>query len=52
LYENDNHPYRTPTSGGVPIGSGLNTLSNYQFEGLQRVKWNRCSTITYVDIEL
>jgi hypothetical protein len=44
LYANDDHPYRTTTSGGVPFGSGLNTLSNYPFTGLQRVKWNTCST--------
>jgi hypothetical protein len=44
LYENDDHPYRTPTSGGVPFGSGLNSLSNYEFTGFQRVKWNDCST--------
>ena len=28
LYSTDRHPYRTPTSGGVPFGSGLNTMSN------------------------
>lgn len=45
LYANDKHPYRTATSGGVPFGSGLNTLSNYEFTGLDRVKWNTCSNI-------
>ena len=44
LYANDNHPYRTPTSGGVPFGSGLNSLSNYPYTDFQRVKWNTCST--------
>lgn len=44
LYANDNHPYRTATSGGVPFGDGLNTLSNFPFsEDLIRVKWNDCS---------
>lgn len=31
LYEYDNHEYRTPTSGGVPFGDGLNTLSNFNW---------------------
>jgi hypothetical protein len=44
LYENDKHPFRTPTSGGVPFGSGLNTLSNYPYVDFERVKWNECST--------
>lgn len=44
LYANDKHPYRTPTSGGVPFGSGLNSLSNFPYTGFQRVKWNTCST--------
>ena len=42
LYAADRHPYRTPTSGGAGFGSGLNTLSNAPYDGLQRVKWNRC----------
>ncbi|PZD94022.1 hypothetical protein DNH61_21320 [Paenibacillus sambharensis] len=41
LYANDNHPYRTPTSGGAGIGSGLNTLSNYPIHDLKRVTWNK-----------
>jgi hypothetical protein len=44
LYANNKHPYRTSTSGGVPFGSGLNTLSNYEFTDFQRIKWNTCST--------
>jgi hypothetical protein len=44
LYANDKHPYRTPTSGGVPFGSGLNSLSNYEYAAFERVKWNTCST--------
>lgn len=43
LYEYDNHPHRTPTSGGVPFGDGLNTLSNFQFTDFQRIKWNDCN---------
>jgi endonuclease/exonuclease/phosphatase family metal-dependent hydrolase len=44
LYGADNHPHRTPTSGGVPFGSGLNTLSNFPFEDFQRVTWDDCSS--------
>jgi hypothetical protein len=44
LYANDKHPYRTPTSGGVPVGSGLNSLSNFPYTDFERVKWNQCST--------
>lgn len=44
LYEADAHPHRTPTSGGVPFGDGLNTLSNYPFEDFQRVTWDDCSS--------
>ncbi|MFG2028891.1 jacalin-like lectin [Streptomyces sp. NPDC048825] len=43
LYAGDDHPHRTATSGGVPFGDGLNTLSDYAFEDFQRVKWNKCT---------
>ncbi|KAF2848853.1 endonuclease/exonuclease/phosphatase family protein-like protein [Plenodomus tracheiphilus IPT5] len=49
LYANDNHPFRTPTSGGVPFGSGLNSLSNYEYAAFERVKWNQCSNIDSAD---
>ncbi|KAF2020876.1 hypothetical protein BU24DRAFT_361442, partial [Aaosphaeria arxii CBS 175.79] len=49
LYEHDDHPYRTPTSGGVPFGSGLNTLSNFPYTSFQRVKWNECSNVDSAD---
>ena len=44
LYAADSHPYRTPTSGGAGIGSGLNTLSNiaYDEDDFERVHWNSC----------
>src|SRR5690242_6918971 len=41
LYAGDTtHPYRTPTSGRVPFGSGLNTLSKYAYDDgdFERVK--------------
>ncbi|WP_329335947.1 jacalin-like lectin [Streptomyces sp. NBC_01352] len=43
LYAGDNHPHRTATSGGVPFGDGLNTLSDHPFEDFERVKWNACT---------
>ncbi|MEU4567394.1 hypothetical protein [Micromonospora sp. NPDC023956] len=43
LYATDRHPHRTRTSGGVPFGSGLNTMSNLPFSDFQRVTWNRCA---------
>ncbi|MFE9439984.1 jacalin-like lectin [Streptomyces sp. NPDC006602] len=43
LYAGDKHPYRTATSGGVPFGDGLNTLSDHAFEDFERVKWNDCT---------
>ena len=42
LYANDNHTYRTATSGGVPFGSGLNTLSNYDWTDFTRITWDQC----------
>ncbi|MFJ9009507.1 jacalin-like lectin [Streptomyces canus] len=45
LYAGDtNHAYRTPTSGGAGIGSGLNTLSKipYDADDFERVRWNSC----------
>lgn len=44
IYATDNHTYRTATSGGVPFGSGLNTLANYPWDEstFARVKWNEC----------
>lgn len=49
LYANDKHPYRTATSGGVPFGSGLNTLSNYPWTTFSRTKWATCSNIDSAD---
>ncbi|MFG2130016.1 jacalin-like lectin [Streptomyces sp. NPDC048751] len=43
LYAGDNHPYRTATSGGVPFGDGLNTLSDLPFDDFERVKWKKCT---------
>ncbi|KAL3422222.1 endonuclease/Exonuclease/phosphatase [Phlyctema vagabunda] len=43
IYATDDHPYRTATSGGVPFGSGLNSLSNFDWIDFTRVKWATCS---------
>ena len=42
IYATDTHPHRTPTTGGVPFGSGLNTVANYPWSKFQQVKWNAC----------
>ncbi|MGW0948740.1 jacalin-like lectin [Streptomyces sp. NPDC002623] len=44
LYSTDTHAYRTATSGGAGIGSGLNTVSNYAWDGddFERSGWNDC----------
>ncbi|KAF9561132.1 hypothetical protein CPC08DRAFT_689282 [Agrocybe pediades] len=43
LYASDTHAYRTPTSGGAGLGSGLNTLSDFPYTDLDRVKWDACN---------
>lgn len=42
LYRTDTHAHRTPTSGGVPFGSGLNSLHHQPYEALDRVTWDDC----------
>lgn len=49
LYKTDNHPYRTLTSGGAGIGSGLNTLANYPWIDFTRVNWETCSDASGAD---
>lgn len=49
LYEYDTHPYRTATSGGVPFGSGLNTLSNFDWIDFERIEWDDCSNASGAD---
>ncbi|CAE6520906.1 unnamed protein product [Rhizoctonia solani] len=49
LYQYDTHLYRTATSGGVPFGSGLNTLSNYDWIDFSRIKWDTCSNASESD---
>ncbi|KAH9853830.1 mannose-binding lectin [Lenzites betulinus] len=49
LYQYDTHPYRTATSGGVPFGSGLNSLSNFNWVDFSRTKWATCSNASEDD---
>ncbi|PKS05434.1 hypothetical protein jhhlp_008810 [Lomentospora prolificans] len=49
IYETDAHPYRTATSGGAAIGSGLNTVSNFNWINFTRGKWNDCSNASGAD---
>ncbi|KAL4164513.1 hypothetical protein KRP22_004379 [Phytophthora ramorum] len=52
LYSENKHEYRTSTSGGVPFGSGLNTLSHLPFTNitnLERIKWDECSNFDNAD---
>ncbi|KAK0706058.1 Endonuclease/exonuclease/phosphatase [Lasiosphaeria miniovina] len=49
IYRTDNHPFRTATSGGVPFGSGLNTLSKLDWVQFERVKWATCSDASSSD---
>lgn len=34
-----NYPYQTYTSGGVPVGDGLNIFSKYPIYNVERVEW-------------
>jgi endonuclease/exonuclease/phosphatase family metal-dependent hydrolase len=46
LYNTCNdHPYRSPTSGGAGFGSGLNSLSRFSYMDWVRVKWNKCNGV-------
>lgn len=37
-------PFRTPTQGGIPFGSGLNSLSKMSTYGFERIRWRNCRT--------
>ena len=46
LYDScDDHPYRSPTSGGAAFGSGLNSLSRFPYIDWDRIKWNDCNGV-------
>lgn len=40
-----NYPYRTFTSGGIPVGDGLNIFSKYPIYNVERVMWTQYSGI-------
>ena len=39
--EMTSYPYRTYTSGGVPVGDGLNVFSKYPIYNVERVAWDK-----------
>ncbi|GAA4148226.1 hypothetical protein GCM10022216_34890 [Sphingobacterium kyonggiense] len=43
FYSLNKHPYRTDHKGKIPIGDGLNTLSNYPIVSYRRIPWRHCS---------
>ncbi len=43
--EMTNYPYKTYTSGGVPIGDGLIIFSKYPFYNVKRIAWNEYNGI-------
>lgn len=46
LYDScDDHTYRSATSGGMGIGSGLNTLSYLAYTDWYRGDWNACNGV-------
>ncbi|KAI9039720.1 endonuclease/exonuclease/phosphatase family protein [Aspergillus affinis] len=49
VYKTDNHAYRTSTSGGAGLGSGLNTLANFPWIDFERIKWDICSDASGAD---
>ncbi|KAG9233190.1 endonuclease/Exonuclease/phosphatase [Amylocarpus encephaloides] len=49
IYATDTHPYRTATTGTVVVGSGLNTISNFDWINFTRVKWDICSNASGAD---
>ncbi|KEP46230.1 endonuclease/exonuclease/phosphatase family protein [Rhizoctonia solani 123E] len=42
LYQEARYQFNTETSGDVPFGSGLNTLSKYGWIDFSRVEWYAC----------
>lgn len=41
LIKYDNHPYKTEHSGNVPLGDGMNFMSNFPLCNTTRCKWNK-----------
>jgi hypothetical protein len=46
LYDScDDHPFRSPTSGGMGFGDGLNQLSDYPYSDWSRIGWDACDGV-------
>ncbi|KAJ9446664.1 hypothetical protein DIPPA_04370 [Diplonema papillatum] len=46
LYDTCNdHAYRSKTSGGIPFGHGLNTMSRFSYTDWAFVEWNDCNGV-------
>lgn len=41
LMKYDKHTYKTETSGNVPIGDGMNFMSNFKINNVTRKTWNK-----------
>ncbi len=60
FYSLNTHLYRTEHKGKIPLGDGLNTLSNYPIVAYHRIPWRHCSGpdcwtvkgFSYVEIQL
>ncbi|KEP46033.1 endonuclease/exonuclease/phosphatase family protein [Rhizoctonia solani 123E] len=44
LYKYARFPFRTATSGGALFGTGLNTLSKYDWVDFSRLNWDQCGS--------
>jgi hypothetical protein len=46
LYDScDDHPFRSPTSGGMGFGDGLNQLSDFSYNDWGRIDWDACDGV-------
>jgi len=46
LYDScDDHPFRSPTSGGMGFGDGLNQLSDFSYTDFGRIEWGACDGV-------
>jgi endonuclease/exonuclease/phosphatase family metal-dependent hydrolase len=46
LYDScDDHPFRSPTSGGMGFGDGLNQLSDFPYSDFGRIEWDACDGV-------
>ncbi len=46
LYDTcDDHAYRSATTGGMGVGSGLNSMSRFAYTDWDRVSWDACNGV-------